>query len=65
MVYLMMILSLLLLAIITTVSLIYGQFGIAIGTGITLLIYLIILGCLWHKIKLGIVLIKAANQFIT
>ena len=63
MVYTMIIVTLGLLALLTLAGLIYGQIYIAISAGVTLLIYLILLACLWKKIKLGIVLIKIAMQF--
>ena len=65
MVYTMIILTLGLLGLLTLAGLIYGQIYLAISAGVTLLIYLILLACLWKKIKLGIVLIKIAMQFIS
>lgn len=65
MIYVMMILSLTLLAILAVFGLISGNAGLAISMGVTLLIYLIVLGCLRKKIETGITLVRVATRFIT
>lgn len=65
MVYTMIVLSLSILAILTVVGIIIGKWPLAIIMGLTLLIYLIILGCYRNQIKMGIVLVKVATQFMS
>jgi len=64
MVYAMIIISLSILAVLTIVGIAIGSWGLAIPMGLTLLIYLIILGCYRNKIKMGIVLVKVATNFM-
>jgi len=64
MVYTLMVLSLALLLGLAIVGFAIGQIGLGIPCLIIFLVYTLVLVCLRSKIRLGIVLIKVAAQFI-
>jgi hypothetical protein len=64
MVYSMIFLSLGILAILCIVGLFTSNIGLTIVMGIILIIYGIVLYCFRNKIKLGIILVKVATNFM-
>lgn len=65
MVYVMIFVSLGILALLALIGVVIGNYGLAIGMGITFLVYLIILFCFKDRIMMGIILVKVATQFIS
>jgi hypothetical protein len=64
MVYSMIFLSLGILALLCIVGLFTSNIGLTIVMGIILIIYGIVLYCFRNKIKLGIILVKVATNFM-
>lgn len=65
MVYTTMVLTLVVFLALAIYGIVIDQIGLTIAMGITLLLYCCILFCLRDKIKIGIVLVKLATNFMT
>lgn len=57
--------SLALIAILCIIGVVTQNYGLAISMGIVLIIYSIVLACFRNRIKMGIVLVKVATNFIS
>lgn len=65
MVIVMIFLSLGMLALLTIIGIATENYGLAIPLGIIFIVYSIVLFCFRDRIKMGIVLVKVATQFIS
>lgn len=65
MIYLMLVLSLGIIAIIAIVGLFTNNIGLTISFGIMFLVYALVLFCLRSKIDTGIALVTVATHFIS
>ena len=65
MVYLTMALSLVIFAALAVYGIIIGEIWLTISMAITLLVYLLVLICLWKKIAIGIVLVQLSTRFMS
>jgi len=65
MIYLMLISSLAIIAIIALVGIITNNIGLTISFGIMFLVYALVLFCLRSKINTGIALVTVATHFIS
>lgn len=65
MVYGMIILTLLAFVALIIIGIVYEIWGLVIAFAILLVVMLIVLWCFWTKLKIGIMLLEVAAEFIT